>query len=177
MRQCALITACVALLFLVSGCDFFRTLAGRPTSAEIEAKRERLELAQQREAHARDSVDRARRDSVLRVRQAADSLHALDTLVSLGKYHKASSYRNIPQAKLRTRYAMVGGVFSNEDNAGRLKARYEAEGYEAYVLKYYSGLCAVLVGPCDKIADALGTYRATRSLPFRSDQSWILVNE
>ena len=168
----------ILLACLVSGCDFFRTLAGRPTSREIAAKRHRIELSRQREADYRDSLERARLDSVARTQKAAaDSLHALDTLLSIGKYHKASSYRNIPQSRLRSRYALVGGVFSSADNAGRLEAKYKAAGYDAYVLRYYSGLCAVLVSPCDSISRMLEVYRSTRSLPFSSEQSWVLVNE
>ncbi len=166
------------MLTLVSGCDFFRGLAGRPSSKDIEAKRARLELAARLEAARQDSVSRARADSIAAVRKAeADSLHALDTLTLIGKYHKASSYVNIPQSRLRSRYAVVTGVFSSEHNARKLSDRYAADGFDSYVLKYRSTLCAVLVSPCNRVADALAAYRSIRALPYSSKETWILVNE
>ena len=163
---------------LVSGCDFFRAIAGRPTSGQIEAKRARLELAERMEKAREDSLarERAAREA-LAMAAVADSIHAVDTLTHIGKLHKASSYVNIPSSRLRSRYAVVVGVFSSEDNAKRLVKRYESYGFEAYVLKYYSSLCAVLVSPCDRIADALLAYRRVRALPNAPKETWILSNE
>ena len=42
-RSVILILACAALL--LSGCDFVRTLAGRPTSDDLEVKRSHIERA------------------------------------------------------------------------------------------------------------------------------------
>ena len=178
MKRLTSVLALALLLFLAGGCDFFRTLAGRPTSSEIEAKRARIEQRSLREAAVRDSINQARLDSAAAVqRAAADSLHALDTLIHIGKYHKASSYSNIPQSRLRSRYALVVGVFSSAPNAEKLALRYQASGYDAYVLKYYSTLSAVLVNPCNKIAEALEAYRKVRSIPNGPKEVWVLVNE
>lgn len=170
---------CLALLAcLVSGCDFFRTLAGRPTSREIEARRTAIAQVRARKAAVADSLEAVRRDSIARAERAvADSLHAVDTLVSIGKYHNASSYRNIPASRLRSRYAVVVGVFSSDANANRMLARYAGEGFDGYVLHYRSSLMAVVVSPCDKVAEALEAYRKVRSLPFSSKQTWVIVNE
>ena len=57
----------------VTGCDFFRTVAGRPTSSELEAKRVTVALREQaeREAQARE---KAVRDSI-----AAAEKHVSDS--------------------------------------------------------------------------------------------------
>lgn len=178
MRKMTLVIALTLAVSLVSSCDFFRTIAGRPTSREIEAKRARMELASRREAARQDSIARAEAAAkALAEAAVADSLHAIDTLTHIGKLHKASSYVNIPSKRLRSPYAVVVGVFSSEANAERLAARYREEGFEAYVLKYYSSLCAVLVSPCDRIADALKAYRRVRALPGASKETWVLSNE
>ena len=39
MRKAIIIAAFAITVCLLGGCDFFRVLAGRPTSREIEAKR------------------------------------------------------------------------------------------------------------------------------------------
>ena len=178
MKKLTTVFALALLLCLAGSCDFFRTLAGRPTSAQIEAKKARIEQHELRQAAVRDSVKQARLDSVAAARRAGeDSLHALDTLIHIGKYHKASSYVNIPQSRLRSRYALVVGVFSSAPNAEKLALRYQAEGYQAYVLKYYSTLSAVLVCPCNKVAEALEAYRKLRRIPNGPKEVWVLVNE
>lgn len=178
MKKMTLILALALAASLVSGCDFFRTIAGRPTSREIEAKRARLELASQREQARLDSIALAKAaEEALALAAVDDSLHAIDTLTQIGKLHKASSYKNIPSKRLRSRYAVVVGVFSSEQNAERLAGRYRVQGFDAYVLKYYSSLCAVLVSPCDRIADALKAYRRVRALPNSSKETWVLCNE
>ena len=101
----------------------------------------------------------------------------MDTLLHIGKLHKASAYVNIPQSRLRSRYALVVGVFSSQPNAEKLASRYQAAGYDAYVLRYRSSLSAVLVSPCSRIADILVAYRSVRALPSASKETWVLVNE
>jgi len=178
MKKLTTVFAFALLLCLAGGCDFFRTLAGRPTSAQIEAKRVRIEQRELRQAAVRDSINQARLDSAAAVqRAAADSIHALDTLIHIGKYHKASSYSNIPQSRLRSRYALVVGVFSSAPNAEKLALRYQDMGYDAYVLKYYSTLSAVLVNPCNKVAEALVAYRKLRQIPNGPKEVWVLVKE
>lgn len=178
MKNTALIFASLLLLLTAGGCDFFRGIAGRPTSADIEAKRERIERTRERERFVRDSLERAKADSVaLAMKTVADSLHAADTLSSIGMLHRASAHVNIPRARLQSRYALVVGVFSSESNAGRLLAKYADAGLDGYVLRYRSGLCAVLVAPCEHLSDALVAYRRVRTLPFGSAQTWVLVNE
>ena len=178
MKRLPILLALSLLLFLASGCDFFRTLAGRPTSREVNARRALIEQTQARAASLADSLEQARKDSIALVQRAqADSLHAIDTLTSIGKYHLASSYRNIPASRLRSRYAVVVGVFSNEANASRMLSKYSKEGFDGYVLHYRSSLMAVVVSPCNKVAEALEAYRKIRRLPFSSTQTWIIVNE
>ena len=85
MKRLSFILAALLLLSGVSSCDFFRGLAGRPLSSDIEAKRARIELAQKRAEAFRDSLERARKDSVLRVQQfLADSTYAADSLLKAG---------------------------------------------------------------------------------------------
>ncbi|MBP3269461.1 MAG: hypothetical protein J6L98_02165, partial [Bacteroidales bacterium] len=58
----------LSVTLLVTGCDFFRVLAGRPTSKDIEAKREAiLRSAQDDKLGAQDDMDSA-------LRQAPDSV-------------------------------------------------------------------------------------------------------
>ena len=63
-----------ASMLMLTGCDFFRTLAGRPTSAEIEARRIEIMRAEEAALQARlDSMKVAEQDM-------RDSLDALDSI-------------------------------------------------------------------------------------------------
>lgn len=178
MKKTPVLIALLLLMCLVSGCDFFRTLAGRPTARQIAERRDAIERSQARKAALADSLEHARLDSIERARCAvADSLHALDTLVHIGKYHHVSSYRNIPASRLRARYGVVVGVYSSDANAARMLSRYNSEGFDGYVLHYRSSLMAVVVSPTDRIAEVLEAYRRIRRLPFSSKQTWVIVKE
>ena len=174
MKKIPVILAAVMLLLGVSSCDFFRSLAGRPGSAQIQQKRVLIQKAEAR----RDSLEQARLDSVARAeRFAADSLYALDTLGRSGLLRKASAFSNISRSSLENRYYLVVGAFSNANNAQRLCARYVDAGYRSLVFCYRSGLNAVFVAPSDNIVETLAAYRGVVQLPFASKQTWVLVNE
>lgn len=174
MNKVSAILSLAALLLAVSSCDFFRCIAGRPGSAELQQKRERIERMEAR----RDSVERARTDSVAMAEKvAADSLYAVDTLTRRGLLRKASAVKNISASQLGNRYYIVAGAFSKPHNAERLARRFTDAGIEALVFRYKSGLCGVFVAPCSRVAEALDSYRKVMQLPFASSQAWVLVNE
>ncbi|MBO4671502.1 MAG: SPOR domain-containing protein [Bacteroidales bacterium] len=178
MKKLSFILLALLLLCSVSSCDFFRGLAGRPLSSEIEAKRVRIEQAQKRAEAVRDSLERARKDSVLRAEKfVADSTFYTDSLLKAGKLRKASSIRNIPSRRLRSRYYVVVGAFSNEANASRLAARYQDAGFSAEPFRYYGKLTAVFVEPCSRITDAMDAFKRIKQLPFAPKEAWILINE
>ena len=168
------ILSAALLLLSVSSCDFFRSLAGRPGSEQIRQKRELIERAELR----RDSTERARLDSVARSeRYVADSIAAVDFFTRSGKLRMASSIKSIPRKNLQHRYSVVVGAFSRPENAERLAGRFVSEGLSAEVFRYYGGMNAVFVAPCDRITEAMDAYKAVMQLPFASEQTWILVNE
>lgn len=178
MKKVLAIFVFAVILFSLGACDFLRGIAGRPSSAQINEKRARIERAEAMKAARRDSLERARLDSVARVeRYVADSLYAVDSLVHCGKLRKASSFSSISRKSLEYRCYVVAGAFSNERNAIKLAGRYADAGFESLVFKYRSGLNAVLLAPSDRISDAFEAYRRIVKLPFASKECWMLVNE
>ena len=174
MKQVTPFIAVLLLMLSAASCDFFRVIAGRPTSAELSEKRERIAAAEQqrliREQERLDSIARADR-------YRADSLYALDTLSHAGKLRYVSSLKSLPGKLVEKRYSVVVGAFSSEDNARRLSGRYAAEGLTGGILRSRNGLHTVYVCPCDSITVAMDAYRRVRKLPFGSKETWILVNE
>ena len=178
MNKVSVIVAVTVLALVVSSCDFFRAIAGRPGSAEIAAKRALIERKEAREAAYRDSLLQARLDSAARAeRTIADSLHAADTLVSNGLLRKASSIKGVSRKYLKHRFYVVAGALSQQANAQRLAAKYADAGVESKVITHFGLYNAVLLSPCNRIADALEAYREVMRLPYASKNTWVLVNE
>ena len=77
MKRLVLVIMAVSAL-AVTGCDFFRSLAGRPTSNDIHQKKIEIQLQEQ-------AVMQARLDSLKREQQIVqDSLNALDSIRQYG---------------------------------------------------------------------------------------------
>ncbi|MCF0176670.1 MAG: hypothetical protein HUJ94_07520, partial [Bacteroidales bacterium] len=87
MKRINIILLLAAVLLSVQGCDFVRSLAGRPTSADLEVMRKEkadIEARAEEEARARayaDSVAKAVADSVaiaqIRMAHKVEALEAI----------------------------------------------------------------------------------------------------
>ena len=172
-----LILSLVLALLVCSGCDFVRTLAGRPTTAQVEAiRKERLA--------AEEARHQARLDSMKRVQQQmADSLAALESYLldslsqAKGTILNPSTLGGLFTTKLETKYCIVVGAFRNRTYAERkLKACNEA-GYTATIISFRNGLNAVSVCPSDNLNETLKTLRQLRGNGICPKDGWILVNE
>lgn len=157
----------------VSGCDFFRVLAGRPTSKDIDAKRVQI-------MRAEEAALQARLDSIRRVEEkvVSDSLTALDSLAAQGVViSDASRLGGLVEESHGPRYRIVLGVFRERDNARKLASQAEAKGFSAQLLDCRRGMIAVGVCPSDKIARTFEDLNRLRSESFCPKDSWILLDE
>ena len=171
MKKCMMICALALAACLLGGCDFFRQLAGRPTSRDIEAKRERIE--QEAVAHQR------RIDSLKAVqKQISDSLATLDSL-------RESKESIISTKQLATRrgyqpeyrYYVMIGAFSSTTNAGKQAAKAEAAGYPATTIPFKNGFIAVGICPSNSLTEVYASLRKLRAERFCPKDAWILNNE
>ena len=172
MRKTVLIVAFCACLSLLSGCDLFRSIAGRPTSADIAAKREALE----NEAARREQV---RLDSLAAVaaaqKEVEDSIAVMSQIAGTTKLSFATrKFDAATKASLDHRYYVIVGAFSEPSNARNLAARIDASGFKAVLLKYAGGHTAVGVDPTDKVARAYDSLQRLSALGFIPKDSWIL---
>ena len=168
----ALETILLVLLALsVSSCDFFRSLAGRPTSADIAEKRILMEMEK--------SVRQAKEDSIalLRTLEASelaysDSIrHCGLSIVPLERMTSRFS------SELTCRYYIMIGTFADPVNAGNVRQKAESAGYEACTLLYRNGKTAVAVSPSDEAATVFRVLKSVRNEQFCPPDVWILVNE
>ena len=105
MKRSLLIVMTVAV-FTLTGCDLFRTLAGRPTSEEIESKRLEIIMAQK-------AVEQARLDSLkMEQKVVQDSIAALDSIKQQGgTILNPSKLGGLFATKLEARYYIIVGSF------------------------------------------------------------------
>lgn len=134
----------------VTGCDFFRRLAGRPDSEWIEAKAEAIR---------QEEALRIRQDSLERARKAeADSLAAADS---------------VRLANHRYRFCVILGSFSSKENAERYVEEIAAKGYKGELLTFRNST-AVGVCPTDDEEQAKKSLSELQRQDFCPNGAWIL---
>jgi len=169
MNKLSVVVLLVLVLPLLSGCDLFRKMAGRPTSDQIEAKR--LYIEQQEKGH------RNRLDSLKEMqKQITDSLEILDSIRAIRS--SGVQARRLPddvRDSLSSRYYIIIGAFGNAGNADKCLQSAVQSGYAAVKIRYLNGFTAVGICPCDELADAYASLRSVRESGFCPD-AWILEN-
>ena len=170
MKRLLVIAALSASICLLGGCDFFRQLAGRPTSRDIEAKRVRIE--REAEAHQR------RLDSLKLVqKQISDSLATLDSLRNAKE--SLISTRQLATSRgttLAYRYYVMIGAFSTPANAERQAGKAEQAGYPATLIPFRNGFIAVGICPSNSLTEVYASLRKLRAERFCPKDAWILTN-
>ncbi|MGN0188185.1 MAG: hypothetical protein ACI395_01590, partial [Candidatus Cryptobacteroides sp.] len=149
-------------VLMLSGCDFFRRVAGRPDSEELAVIRTEV---LRRQAAERDSIAavKAREDSVRAERaRVEDSLRTVEAVKSfVGNILSASSLGGI-SGSASNRYYIVLGSYKMGSNARALAAKASAAGYRTELVGMRNSLIIVAVDPSDKIADILKSLRRVR---------------
>lgn len=135
----------------VTGCDFFRRLAGRPDSEWIEAKAEAIRQEEEALRIRQDSLERARKAE-------ADSLAVADS---------------VRLANHRYRFCVILGSFSSKENAERYVEEIAAKGYKCELLTFRNST-AVGVCPTDDEAQAKKSLEELQRQDFCPNGAWIL---
>lgn len=152
MKNAFLTIAIMALVAAsVTGCDFFRRLAGRPDSEWIEAKAEAIRQEEEALRIRQDSLERARKAE-------ADSLAAADS---------------VRLANHRYRFCVILGSFSSKENAERYVEEIAAKGYKGELLTFRNST-AVGVCPTDDEEQAKKSLSELQRQDFCPNGAWIL---
>ena len=173
MKKSCIFLIVISLLSL-TGCDFMRKLAGRPTSEDVEARR--LEILRAEEAALQARLDSLR---LVEQRMLQDSLNALDSIRQLGgSILNPASLGGLFATKLEARYYILLGSFRSRANAEGLFRIARDAGYKPALISFgKGGLIAVGVCPVNKLADAYASLDGVRKESFCPKDVWILVNE
>ena len=172
MNKCVLSVLLVSLMLALTGCDFMRKLAGRPTSEDIEKARVEILLAQ--ESALKQSLD-----SLKQEKQAVqDSIDALELFVQQGgTVLNPSKLGGLYTTKLQYRYYVIIGAFRTRSNAEALLMKAETAGYKPALISFRNGLLAVGLCPVDECGSAVEMVKKIRQESFCPSDVWILVNE
>ena len=173
MKKSCILILLIAVLSL-TGCDFMRKLAGRPTSDDVEMKR--IEILK-----AEEAALQARLDSLRNVEQRMiqESLTALVPNRQVGGSHpNPASLGGLFATKLEARYYIILGSFRARANAEALFKVAKDAGYKPALISFgKGGLIAVGVSPVNRLPDAYTALNDVRKEKFCPKDVWILVNE
>ena len=148
-RSLTIVSVLLSAALLVTGCDFFRVLAGRPTSKEIEAKRVEILRASVRNNHA------AKKD-----KDAAQQDDGPSAGSGIGKEKK--------------RFYVIMGAFSSRENAERYAEKIKEYGYEPEYFGFTEGRTAVGIGGTDDPEEAKAFMNKLKGQDFCPGGVWIL---
>ena len=172
MRKTAILLM-LATMLSITGCDFFRRVAGRPVSSDIENKR--LEIMKAEEAALQAYLDSVK---MVRERVAADSIAALDTLKAHGVMMNGPAVLGGFAGEVSPlRYHLIIGAFKTRSNAEKLAQKAEARGYDVELMDFRRGMVAVGVCASDRIAETVAGYMDLRGESFCPEGAWILISE
>ncbi|MCQ2141175.1 MAG: SPOR domain-containing protein [Bacteroidales bacterium] len=176
MRRITLIFSVLAAsMLLLTGCDFMRALAGRPTSEEIEKRAALIKREQ--------GILQARKDSALRVEAAikreADSLALCDSLLHLGfAVDRPERLGGIAPGTYGYRYSVVVGAFSTIENAQKYAADYkEQKGYDAILIPTLKGYKKVGICHTNDIFEFWDSMKELIEKGYTYKEASILINE
>jgi len=160
---------------MATGCDFLRTIAGRPTSSQIEQRALQIhELQEKAEAEA------VRADSIAAeaAKVAADVVDS-SVLASVPPiiFTKLSDGKIRVDGSLPSRYIVIVGAFSVKENAEKLAEQFLTKGYSATTLTYKNGFTAVGVASTDSRVQLYGQLVKLKDEPLCPKDAWVLVNE
>lgn len=157
----------MAVALAVTGCDFFRTLAGRPTSKEIEAKREII---------SRHEVA-AQADTIKEVSAPADeALPVVEEKVTAVEEPAPAVKETAPAvaADGKKRFYVVIASFSNPENAKKSLARMADRGYQGELLSLKGGFTGVGICGTDDEQEAKESLKQVKRQDFCPPGIWII---
>lgn len=171
---------CIVIsVFSLTGCDFFRTLAGRPTSRDIEAIQVGELLQKNAELVAVNNDLQTKYEALAReFNTMKDSLSALDSISQYGgTVLNPTTLGGLFSTKLAARYYVIIGAFKYRSNAEYLLKQAQQCGYQPALISFRNGKMAVGVCPASNIKDAFEGLKKVRQESFCPSDVWVLRNE
>mgnify|MGYP003472477034 FL=1 len=132
---------------MLTSCDFFRSLAGKPTSKDIERMRIEAQAKKQRQL---DSINKAKADSLARI-------------AAMEAEKKA----------LKERFYVVLGSFKVQGNAERMYQFLEKNNYTPRTIRFKNGFELVSAASTNNLQEALKIMDELLVFEYCPDDVWV----
>ena len=170
------------LVLSVSSCDLFRSLAGRPTSAELKSAIEKQQSsAQQMQAITEEpaiTTEQTAPDETIAVASAQAKKEEYTMVkregrmsVPLAYTHTNSTLKATPEHS----YYIIVGTYRQRPTLNKMIKDAHDAGYETFLLEYSNGLTSVGLMPCDNLGEAIDAYAKVSKEDFCPKDACILI--
>ena len=148
-------------LCMVSSCDFFRSLAGRPTSQD---------LTEQNPVQSEEIVEQS---EVLPLQQSGYQMKKRQGRlnVAFAYTHTNSTLKSEPHYQ----YYIVVGTYRQKATRNKMISDAREAGYETYLLEYENGLTSVALLPCDDLGQAIDAFAQVKQEKFCPRDVCVLI--
>ena len=186
------------LVLSVSSCDLFRSLAGRPTSAELKSAIEKQQNAAETEKQAiteepaemtqqtaiTEEPAETTQQATIKEQTATEEAIAVSpkeeyTMVKregrmsvpLAYTHTNSTLKATPEHS----YYIIVGTYRQKPTLNKMIKDAHDAGYETFLLEYSNGLTSVGLMPCDNMGEAIDAYAKVSKEDFCPKDACILI--
>lgn len=170
------------LVLSVSSCDLFRSLAGRPTSAELKSVIEKQQSsAQQMQAITEEPAETTQQTAPEETIAVASTQAEKEEYtmvkregrisVPLAYTHTNSTLKATPEHS----YYIIVGTYRQKPTLNKMIKDAHDAGYETFLLEYSNGLTSVGLMPCDNLGEAIDAYAKVSKEDFCPKDACILI--
>lgn len=182
------------LVLSVSSCDLFRSLAGRPTSAELKSAIEKQQnSAQQMQAITEEPAETTQQAITEEPAITTEQTAPEETIAVASPQAKKEEYTmvkregrmSVPLAYTHTNstlkatpehsYYIIVGTYRQRPTLNKMIKDAHDAGYETFLLEYSNGLTSVGLMPCDNLGEAIDAYAKVSKEDFCPKDACILI--
>ena len=184
------------LVLSVSSCDLFRSLAGRPTSAELKSAIEKQQNAAETEKQTitEEPAETTQQTAIteeaaITTEQTApeEAIAVASTQAEKEEYTmvKREGRMSVPLAYTHTNstlkatpehsYYIIVGTYRQKPTLNKMIKDTHDAGYETFLLEYSNGLTSVGLMPCDNLGEAIDAYAKVSKEDFCPKDACILI--
>lgn len=182
------------LVLSVSSCDLFRSLAGRPTSAELKSAIEKQQnSAQQMQAITEEPAETTQQTITEEPAITTEQTAPEETIAVASPQAKKEEYTmvkregrmSVPLAYTHTNstlkatpehsYYIIVGTYRQRPTLNKMIKDAHDAGYETFLLEYSNGLTSVGLMPCDNLGEAIDAYAKVSKEDFCPKDACILI--
>lgn len=177
------------LVLSVSSCDLFRSLAGRPTSAELKSAIEKQQNAAETEKQTitEEPAITAEQADIKEQTAPEETIAVASTQAEKEEYTmvKREGRMSVPLAYTHTNstlkatpehsYYIIVGTYRQKPTLNKMIKDAHDAGYETFLLEYSNELTSVGLMPCDNLGEAIDAYAKVSKEDFCPKDACILI--